>query len=250
MNRLQSGMQKLRAWFRLFLFAITISIAIFFCMVSALFGGDKLRRNMGIRRRWILIVSKLIGLKVLHEGAIPEGTYLFVSNHKSFMDPVVALHFLTALPLAKAEVDDYPLIGYGVRMSGVLFVKRESLRSRANARRAIEDSLTQDRSVLIYPEGTTNNQLLTTPFKAGSFGVVAEREIGVIPIAIEYLDPKDHWKDRSLLKQYLYQFGKRSSTCRIGFGPIIVDNDSDRLKEKTQSWIDAKLVSYREAFDR
>ena len=157
MNKFRSGLHKLRAWFRLFLFAFTITIAIVLCIISALFGGDKLGRNMSIRRLWILIVSKLMGLKIQSEGDVPDGTFLYVSNHKSFMDPMVALHFLKALPLAKAEIDAYPLIGYGIRISGVLFVKRESLRSRANARIALEDTLARGRSVLIYPEGTTTN---------------------------------------------------------------------------------------------
>ncbi len=104
--------------------------------------------------------------------------------------------------------------------------------------------------MLIYPEGTTTDGTIAQPFKGGSFEVAAQLGIPVIPIAIEYEDPNDHWTNTTLWRHYLHQFGKRSSRCRIGFGTPIVHEDAQKLKEETQKWVDEKLSSYRDIFDQ
>ncbi len=244
-------MNQVRAWARLSLFVGSLSGGILLCVISSLFGGNRLRRNMKIRRGWVVLISRLIGLRMTVTGEAPGGApYLYVSNHRSFMDPVVALHYLWALPLAKAEVSGYPLIGYGARITGVLFVKRESLRSRLSARQAIHRTLDEGHNVLIYPEGTTNDQSNSMAFKPGSFEVAASMGVSVIPMAMEYLDPNDHWKDRSLLGQYLYQFGKRRSHCHISFGPAVQSDDAVLLRTQAQTWIDNQLQRARQAYDR
>ncbi len=218
-------------------------------MISALFGGKYLRRNMKIRLLWIRIVSWWLGLKIQKSGEVTPGIYLFVSNHRSFIDPVVALHFIQALPLAKAEVNGYPLIGFGARMTGVLFVQREDVDSRRGARLSIRNTWKRGYSVLIYPEGTTFNTPLPGPFRKGSFEVAAEAGIPVIPIAIEFEDVQDHWKDRSLLSQYLYQFGKSSCRCKVAFGDPITEPKADVLHNLTKRWIDQKVSSFRKDWD-
>ena len=218
-------------------------------MLSSIAGGKALRRNMAIRKRWVKVASVILGLRAEIDGNISSGVYLFASNHRSFADPVVALQFIYALPLAKAEVGKYPLIGYGAKITGILFVQRESLKSRMSAREAIHESLRSELSVLIYPEGTTTDQQTAHPFKGGSFEVAAELGIPVIPVAIEYEDPGDHWSNTSLLSHYLRQFGKYRSRCKIGFGEPIYAGDAKQLRLDTQKWIDEKMQIYRLHFD-
>lgn len=204
---------------------------------------------MKIRLGWLRIISWWLGLKIEKSGDVPQGISLFVSNHRSFIDPVVALHFIEALPLAKAEVNGYPLIGFGARMTGVLFVQREDLNSRKSARVSIRNTWNDGFSVLIYPEGTTFNTPLPGPFRKGSFEVAAEAGIPVIPIAIEFEDVQDHWKDRTLLAQYMYQFGKPKCRCKIAFGDPITDSNPDLLYDLTKKWIDQKVITFRKEWD-
>ncbi len=204
---------------------------------------------MTIRQKWIGVAIYILGLRIECEGEVPQGVFLFASNHRSFSDPVVALYFIYAYPLAKAEVSKYPLVGFGARMTGILFVKRESLSSRASARYAIRDTLVAGHNVLIYPEGTTTDQQRSEPFKSGSFEEAAKLKISTVPIAIEYEDASDHWKDTTIWHHFLSQFGKRSCRCKIGFGPIISEEDPVLLKKRTQDWIDNQLVAYRQAFE-
>ena len=95
---------------------------------------------------------------------------------------------------------------------------RDSADSRLDARQSIANTLMEGWSVLIYPEGTTEITPTSGQFKKGSFEIASVINIPVIPIAIEFADTSDHWKDKSLFQQYLYQFGKRESICQIAFG--------------------------------
>lgn len=229
---------------------ITMSLGITLILLASLVAGKNLQRSMRIRRAWIKFITPVMGLEIINHSLPPEGVFLFISNHRSFIDPVVILHDIFALPLAKAEVSSYPLIGFGARMTGVLYVVRESMDSRMDARQAIANTLLQGSSVLIYPEGTTEITAKSGLFKKGSFEIAALINMPVVPVAMEYADPADHWKEKSLLRQYVYQFGKAKSICRIEFGDPIYSEDPEELVQMTQKWIDDHLLAFREEFDR
>jgi len=232
------------------IFGVTMALGLAYILLATLIAGKDIVRSMRIRRSWIKFISPILGLRIVCNSSAPkEGAYLYVSNHRSFMDPVVILHYIFAFPLAKAEVSKYPLLGYGARITGALYVMRESADSRLDARQAIGESLQEDMSVLIFPEGTTFNTTTSGPFKKGSFEIAAVLNVPVVPIAVEYEDIHDHWKEKSLFAQYMYQFSKRSTTCRIEFGDPIHSEDAMELMEDTQQWIDRQLLQSRADFD-
>lgn len=248
---LSGDMKYILGSLRLLLFAITISIGILIAMFSYALPGDHLRHSMAVRRRWIQLFCWTLGFSIFREGRVSvKDPVLYVSNHRSLMDPVATLYYIFALPLAKAEVRKYPLIGFGARITGLLLVKRNNLRSRAQARDAIRDTLNRGYSVLIYPEGTTNIESTIMPFKPGSFQVAMEEEVPIIPIAIEYADPDDHWKERSLLEQYFYQFGKWKSRCALTFGNPIYARSAVDAQDQAESWINDTIQKKRALFDQ
>ena len=242
-------MKTIRAYIRLVIFGVSISLGMLSILLVTLVRGKNLQRSMRIRRSWIKFITPGLGLKIINHNLPEKGKYLFISNHRSFMDPVVILHYIFALPLAKAEVQSYPLIGFGAGISGVLYVVRDSSDSRLDARRAIAQSLQDDQSVLVYPEGTTFNTRTSGEFKKGSFEIAAVLKVPILPVAIEYEDVNDHWKEKSLFQQYLYQFGKKRCVCRIEFGEPIFSEEAEVLLQNTQHWIDTQLVAFRKEFD-
>ena len=245
----RSLIKYLRAYLRLFVFGVSISLGMGYILLVTLLRGKNLMRSMQIRRSWIKFISPVLGLKIVNRTRPESGHYLFIGNHRSFMDPVVILHHIYALPLAKSEVKSYPLIGYGAGITGVLYVVRDSVHSRLDARQAIANMLKEGKNVLVYPEGTTYNTPLSGPFKKGSFEIAAVLDVPVVPVAIEYRDVNDHWKEKSLFQQYLYQFGKRECICRIEYGKPIVSDEPAKLLSDTQEWIDEQLKQFRKEFD-
>lgn len=242
-------MKFLLAYTRLFFFLSTMAVGIMFCMINALFGGDYVTRNMKIRQAWIRFVAPWMGIRISKKGVVPKGACLFISNHRSFLDPVIALYYASAWPLAKAEINRYPLIGYGTRLTGILFVDRNSARSRSGARDAIARVLARGEAVLVYAEGTTNTGDKTMPFKGGSLKVAMNYNIPIVPVAIEYRDTGDHWGGTSLLAHYVKQMGKWRTSCGISFGPPMDSSDHNEALKTAQEWVNNQLLEFRREFD-
>ena len=101
-------------------------------------------------------------VKVRLEGAekLPEGRFLFVSNHRSLYDGIVAIVAFRKIPMAfiaKPGIMRAPLIGNFARYCGFMPIDREDARSAIRTVNAAADLMKRDLcSVGIYPEGTRN----------------------------------------------------------------------------------------------
>ncbi len=213
---------------------------------SALYGHD-MRRALRVRKRWARTVLRRLGVRVQLQTPLPQitGPALYVSNHQSYLDPIVVLREAEALPVAKAEVASWPLIGFAAKATGIMYVKRESKKSRFSTLMAIRQTLERGHSVLLYPEGTTQHGGATLPFRPGAFRVAAELGIPVVPIAIYYPDPADAWVgDDTFLPHFLRAFAKKYLDVRIAYGPACIHDDADRLRKRTRRWIDKQLAAW------
>lgn len=133
-------------------------------------------------------------VKIRVEGAekLPEGRFLFVSNHRSLFDGIVALAAFRKIPMAfiaKPGILRAPLIGNFARYCGFLPIDREDARSAIRTINAAADLMKRDLcSVGIYPEGTRNRahtpgETLPTllPFHDGVLMIAQKAKV---PIAV------------------------------------------------------------------
>ena len=198
-----------------------------------------LRKRQGIARHLV----RFLNIKIHLSGTPVDGNFLFIGNHQSYADPIVAATALAFMPVAKAEVADWPLVGWGARITGILYVKRENKQSRADTRAAIRTALMQGDPVLIYPEGTTTGGIATLPFRVSAFQVAAELGISVVPITINYGRSADKWGGKeSFVTHFLKTFGNSKMDVWMDVGTPIADADWEQLLAKTQTVIDAKLM--------
>ncbi|MEO7906689.1 MAG: lysophospholipid acyltransferase family protein, partial [Saprospiraceae bacterium] len=149
-----------------------------------------------------------MGIVVQVHGVEHKGHCLYVSNHRSLLDPLIELGYIDTFILSKAEVANYPLLGSGARRTGVLFVERTSEESRKAAIQSIEKLFSSGSSVLIYPEGTTNGGNLTAEFRKGTIELAFRLGIPVIPVMIEYPDSSYYWTTGSLMDYFHRIFSK------------------------------------------
>ncbi|MFQ5446551.1 MAG: lysophospholipid acyltransferase family protein [Saprospiraceae bacterium] len=119
-------MNRLRAIKRGLIFLCMTAGTVARLSVRPAFRGFDIEWALRIRQGWVRKVLRVLGVEVEMTGQPPEGPVVFIGNHRSYLDPVVALRDVMALPVAKAEVASWPLIGYGAKISGILYVKRES----------------------------------------------------------------------------------------------------------------------------
>lgn len=225
---------------------------VFPAVLRAAFVKDNLPFALSARKCWASYAMKLLGVSVNSKGARAEQRpCIYVGNHRSYFDPIVVLKDLKVLPVAKAEVSSWPLIGLAARATGIMFVQRESRESRSNTLKAMEKCLREGYSVLVYPEGTTHMEPATIRFNSGAFRLAASMEIPVVPIAIEYQEEADAWVGNdTFVPHFLRTFGRRKTAVHISYGPACVSSDSAGLLGQVKSWVDAEMESMRAAINK
>lgn len=143
-------------------------------------------------------------LVVETRGEVTRGPALIVSNHISYLDPIAILPRCPAIPVAKAEVSEWPVVGSIAGALGAIFVARRDRGSRVRALRRMHALLSAGVPVLNFPEGTTTRGHHVQPFLRGSFGIAQALGVPVVPVAIHYRDPEMAWVGgASFLPHYL-----------------------------------------------
>ena len=238
---------KLRAIVRLLLFFLSASFFILSILIIGLFTRVSPAKGVRYRQQFCRFLMPILGIQITKIGKADYENVLFISNHRSYIDPFVQVTHFPALVVAKMEIRSWPIIGYGVKITGTYFVKREEKSSRAAARADISKTIKEGQSILLYPEGTTTKLPTTLPFKPRTFHMAADNQVKIVPIAIEYQDPDDAWVgDDTFVPHFLQVFAKRKVVCEVHYGEPMWDKDGDLLREKVQAWVNGELTEMRE----
>lgn len=153
---------------------------------------------------------------------LPAGAPLWVANHLSWLDPIVLLALRPAGVLAKAEVADYPLIGWGARKAGLRFVRREDPGSRAAALVAAAQALRRGEDFLVFPEGTTTRGQGLAPLQTGSLCLAWQMGVPLLPLRLS--SPDDHypWTGAETLLPHLRALAQAPATrVEVRPGPLL-----------------------------
>ena len=164
-------------------------------------------------------IARAHDLAVTVRGEIPRGVALIVANHVSYLDPIAIVPVCPAVPLAKGEVESWPIIGSIGAALGVMFVDRADPMARVRVLRHVYRLLDAGVPVLNFPEGTTTRGDRVLPFKRATFGIAQRLRVPVVPLAIEYRDPELAWCDAAtFLPHYLRVAGRPRIEVTLTFG--------------------------------
>lgn len=132
--------------------------------------------------RW---ACRCLGLNIHQQGSPSNDTVLFVSNHISWSDIPILGSLAPIRFLSKAEVGQWPLIGWLARQAGTLFIHRGGGQAR-RVRGQIIENLQAGENVLVYPEGTTSAGLTVLPFHGLLLRAAPESKTPIQPVTITY----------------------------------------------------------------
>jgi 1-acyl-sn-glycerol-3-phosphate acyltransferase len=147
------------------------------------------RKPHAVARAWARWLLRLSGIRVTVEGLEniqPDGSYVFASNHLSYIDTPVVIGFIPAQFrfLAKKGLWKVPFIGYHLNRAGHIPVPREdpraSIRTMAEAARIIRE---RGVSILVFPEGGRSPAEMR-PFKDGAAYIAMKACVPAVPVAI------------------------------------------------------------------
>lgn len=214
--------------------------------MKAAFVGNDLDRSLRNRRQWFWLINKSLGIDVEIYGEMPIEAGLLVCNHRSYFDPIVVMQYLLALPVGKAEIETWPIIGYGAKISGCIFVNRKTKEGREKARQDIIETLKNGFFVINYPEGTTHTNSQTIDFKPALFKDAAQEGFIIYPVVQEYQKDEDAWiGDDTFLRHFFECFGKKKTHMRLSYGPPLKSDSGEELLQLSKQWIDKELLRIR-----
>ncbi len=165
---------------------------------------DDERRDRYVRR-WARGLLRLFDVELVLDPPgfqpLPAHTprpRMVVANHRSTLDVLLLLHLFGGHLLARGDMSRWPAMGELARAAGTVFVDRSDPLSGAAAVKRIGELLAKQRSIAVFPEGTTFEGDEVRPFHAGAF-VAARRVRGeILPVGIAYEDPAAHYLDESI----------------------------------------------------
>jgi 1-acyl-sn-glycerol-3-phosphate acyltransferase len=162
---------------------------------------------------------ELHGIELDASGPLPLGPAILAANHVSWLDPLVIASLLPCVPISKADVSDWPVVGTFARELGVVFVTRGDTRSGMRVLRATQEALGHGLAVLNFPEGTTTIGNYVLPFRKGLFGIARSAGVPVVPIALAYDPPELAWVgDDAFLPHWLKLAGARRARAFVRLG--------------------------------
>lgn len=138
---------------------------------------------------WFRIFLPAIGVRVVEHGTLAERPALLAANHVSWLDIATLGTRLGGGFVSKAEVAQWPLVGWFATGTGTVYLSRGAHKTQLT-----NDSLAarfRDRySVVIFPEGTTTAHRLPHLFHSRLFAAAIDNGVVVQPVAIHYPPPK------------------------------------------------------------
>lgn len=238
-SRLNETTFPLRAFrnFRLTLLVVAgvIATLLIFPVCSA---AARLR----LKASWAAALLDTLGITVEADltHAVPGA--LVVANHISWIDIYVINAALPAAFVSKAEVRNWPLIGWLAARNDTIFLRRGSRGHAKIINEEIAGLLKQGRHVAVFPEGTTTDGQTLLHFHAALLQPALNAGHPVLPVAISYWEMDGR---RSLAPRYdgdisLGQctraiLGRKRLIARLVTTPLRGLNGEDRRQVAAQA---------------
>ena len=145
----------------------------------AFFGGKAWLRLSGARIR-------VKGLELLD----PKQTYVFVANHRSYLDTATLFAYLGRRigVLAKKELLKVPILGVGMGFVNVMAIDRSNRERAIKTADAAAKRIRSGVSFGVFVEGTRAKPGELLPFKKGAFYMAKQAGVPVVPVAIKNSD--------------------------------------------------------------
>jgi 1-acyl-sn-glycerol-3-phosphate acyltransferase len=137
-------------------------------------------------RWWSLALLRIFGLRSVRFGQPLVDPALFVANHTSWTDIVLLHSQRAACFVAKAEIAEWPLVGWMAACGGTIFHRRGNNHSLSTVMQAMVARLRNGRSVAVFPEGGTSYNGVLKVFHARIFQAALDAPAPVQPVALRF----------------------------------------------------------------
>lgn len=145
------------------------------------------RASVWFMRVFMKILLMLAGIRVRVHGKLSSHRpLLVVSNHISLFEIATFPVAFGGSFVAKADVRNWPLVGWISEKFGVVFVDRRPSHALEALKIVQERVKNVKYPMFLFPEGTTTNGAYVKPFKSTLFNFVENSDVVVQPMAVHY----------------------------------------------------------------
>lgn len=202
----------------------------------ARFGGELLLFRPKTRQGRALWLNRFcatalrgLAIEVTVQGDFPARGAV-ISNHLGYLDIVVFASLRPCVFCSKAEIEQWPVVGWMTRSVGTVFVERGRGGSALRARSGMQSAAVDGLPVVFFPEGTTSNEQGLLPFHSGLLAQALGSGEPITAACVAYtLDPGNGpgitagrdvaWGDRPLLAHVWRFLGLRGIHAHVRFAP-------------------------------
>jgi lyso-ornithine lipid O-acyltransferase len=211
-------------------------------------------RNL-FMRVWSIGNARILNLKITTVGKPPEPPFFLVCNHLSYLDIIPLFANLKCTFVAKKEVRSWPILGFMVMTTGVIFVDRSKKRDVTRVNEILSKSLNKHQGVIVFPEGTTSGGKEVLPFRPPLLEYPAAAKIPVYYASLRYeTDTKRgdlsaeesvcFYGAREPLHKHVYKLaGNHRIKCSVHFcEKPVVESDRKELAVKLREGISSLFI--------
>lgn len=233
------------------LYALIVWLAIMFLILPPIVLVSFLGKVKGgnivfyFLRFWAHVWFPAVGIIVKKTWKAPKTSEpcIYLANHSSYLDAALAVKVmpLPFRPLGKSELSKIPLFGL-IYSRSVVPVNRATAKSRAQSMQDMLYMIRKNVSLLIFPEGTTNEtEQPLLPFHNGAFKIAIETQTAIRPVL--YVD------NHARLARIKF-LSLNPGPCRVVFLPLVpvkgmTMEDVPQLKKQVHHMMEEELRKYR-----
>src|ERR1700749_3319236 len=135
--------------------------------------------------RFCARAMRRMGIEINVSGSFPKQGVV-ISNHLSYLDIVVFAAIHPCVFVSKAEIANWPVVGWMTTMSGTVYVARGHGGSAMKARKGMQAALDAGLPVVFFSEGTTSNGTGLLKFHSGLLAQVIDTGSPVTAAYLRY----------------------------------------------------------------
>jgi 1-acyl-sn-glycerol-3-phosphate acyltransferase len=240
------------AWLRVVIGLFLIVVA---TLLVAIFQPIALKTGLWhekyVPRWWHRFAAKVLGIRVHRSGSMAsERPLLLAANHVSWVDIIVLGAAADVYFVAKADMIEWPIMGWLCTLQRTVFVERERRGRSGKQANEIGTRIASGDPMVLFAEGTTSDGNLLKPYNTTLFGAAKmaldaapNGKVFIQPVAIAYTrlhgmplgrDKRGHvaWiGDQDLLPHVVSLLGGGALDVEIRFGEPVEFNADSRRKE-------------------
>lgn len=214
-----------------------------YCTLTGLFlrrvlGDPEGTRSDAWKQLWGRGACWILGIdRTVVQGAPPRTPgrgRLVVANHRTPLDIACLMSEFGGIFLANHKTKSAPIIGMAAEAVITIFVDRDDKNSGAQAIRQMRRYLSEGRTVVVFPEGTTFPGDEVRELKGGALIAAAGLPVDIVPVGLAY-PPGTEFTENKLSTHSKRFLSRKETPMKMAVGtPVPAPKSRKGLEEKLQ----------------